>query len=82
MFEEFEKDLIKKLIALYDDFIKNPESEKLRENAAAIAQEYANSGDFNLSPKVSFALNKTYEIELGNFSKDQAKKILEDLRKF
>jgi hypothetical protein len=81
MFEGFERDLRKKLVALYEDFIENPESEKARENAAAIAQKYANSGDYNLSPKVSAALYKTYDVELGNLSREEAKKILEELRK-
>ena len=80
MFEEFNKTLKTKLIALYDHFIENPNDENLRENAATITQKYANSGN-QISDDLNNALQKAYDLELGKLSKEEAKKILEDLKK-
>lgn len=80
MFEEFNKTLRAKLISLYESFIQNSQSEKIRENAATITQKYANSGS-HVSTELARALEKAYEIELGNLSTEEAKKILEDLHK-
>jgi len=81
MFEEFNKTLKKKLIALYEDFIENPEDKLLKENAARITQRYANSGDLNLGKVLNFALGKVYGLELETLSKEEAKEILDKLKK-
>lgn len=80
MFGGFERDLKKKLIALYEDFIEDSQEKNLEGNAAAITQKYANSGS-HISKISKKALLKAYDLELGNLSKDEAKKILEELRK-
>jgi len=80
MFEEFNKTLKKKLIALYEDFIENPEDEILKENAAMITCRYSNSGDFNLDKDINFALGKALDLELGTLSKKQVKEILKKLK--
>jgi polynucleotide 5'-kinase involved in rRNA processing len=80
MFEEFDKTLKAKLISLYESFIKNPQEKNLRENAATITQRYANSGE-QISSESNEALGKAYDLELGMLSVDEAKKILEKLRK-
>ena len=59
MFEEFNKILKMKLIALYDSFIKNPQDKTLQANAATITQKYANSGEYNLKPEIDLALGKS-----------------------
>lgn len=79
MFEGFNETLRKKLIALYEDFIKNPEDNKVKENAAAIAQRYANSGEYNLKPEIHIALTGTYDIELDEMTLKEAEEILSNL---
>jgi hypothetical protein len=80
MFEEFDKTLRGKLISLYESFIQNPQGEGIKENAATITQKYANSGE-QISSESNKALQKAYDLELGKLSLDEAKKILEELRK-
>lgn len=78
MFEGTEKQARIDLIQLYEDFIKNPEDESMKDRASDFYWKYG--GVVVLSELVSNAGSKAMDMHLGEFSVEEAKKILKELK--
>jgi len=77
MFLDVEKANRKKFIALYEEYINNPSDRDIQKKAEGMG---AISGH-QFSEDINAAASGAYKIETGRLSVDEAKKILEDLRK-
>ncbi len=76
------QELTKKLVDIYQRYVEGEDSENLRREAFQIYKIYSGASLF-LDKKISIALNKLidlYEDTGVTVSKEEAKKILEDLK--
>ena len=74
---ELNKKERKKLIYLYEEYIKNPKDEFIRKNS----WDLISTDDFFFTPAVEMAGNATVNIFNGNLPLNKAKKILKELKK-
>ena len=77
MFSDIEKANRKKFIALYEEFIDNPLDEEIKKKAEGMGI----IGNPQFSKELNAAASGAYKIEIGNLKIEEAKKILEDLKK-
>lgn len=77
MFSDVEKINRKKFIALYEEYLANPLGENIRKKAEGMGA----IGGPQFSEEINAAASGAYKLETGRLSKEEAKKILEDLRK-
>lgn len=78
MFGGIEKQARIELIQLYEEFIKNPKDESIKERALDLAQEYGARPV--LSEEVSNAGWEATNMGIGRLSVEKAKKILKELK--
>jgi hypothetical protein len=78
IFNKLEKDAKKKLISLYEDFIRNPNDLSLESRSLECDQEFGGVSVF--SEIVSYAGNKASLIALKEISKEEAINILKKLK--
>ena len=77
MFSNIEKANRKKFIALYEEFLDDPLDKEIKKKAEGMGI----IGNPQFSKELNVATLGAYKIELGNLKIDEAKKILEDLKK-
>ncbi len=77
MFSDVEKANRKKFIALYEEYLENPSDEKIRKKAEGMG----GIGGPQFSKDINVAASGAYKIETGRLSIEEAKKILEDLKR-
>jgi hypothetical protein len=75
--EILEKSMRKKLIYLYEEYIKNPKDEFIKNSAVDFDMEYPQM----YKPSMNNALNKSWLIYEGKLTLKEAKEILESLKK-
>ena len=77
MFSDIEKENRKKFIALYEEYLANPLGKDIQKKAQGMG---AISGS-QFSKDINAAASGAYKLETGRLSINEAKKILEELRK-
>jgi predicted CopG family antitoxin len=77
MFSDVEVANKKKFISLYEDYLANPSDEEIRKKAEGMGA----FGGPQFSKEINLAASGVYKLETGRLSIEEAKKILEELRK-
>lgn len=76
-----EKQIVCELVGIYENYLSDREDKENRENAYDVYTRYFNGADILFSKNVSFAIWKSFNLYEGSLGVDEAKKILEELRK-
>lgn len=77
MFSGIEQVYRKKFIALYEEFLLDPSDESIKNKAEGMGM----MSGHQFSEDINLAAEGAYKIELGKMTREEAKKILQNLKK-